>query len=201
VALRLGGWYRLWILASVCYGIVVIGIAVQLWPKGPDVANSPASSRVPSLSDFILKQPNDLRDSFESFDYVGADAAGYSAHEIADYLAKRDGRLPTDVEESYVRLRSDPQLFPPDNRSSAAVHELNHSSKAERFSARDLDALAEKFGGRDWDYDPAADLRERRLFFALTTLAVWVTPCLALLIIGLATSWVYRGFREHQQTD
>jgi hypothetical protein len=42
----------------------------------------------------------------------------------------------------------------------------------------------------------ATELRAERLQFGLTALAIWLVPCAALVIIGTASAWVYRGFKR-----
>ena len=158
---RLGGWWRLWIVASVIYGAIV---AVFNWNSYPRVESiSYEASHLKLLSDRTLQ-----------------------------ILA---GRLQAQIPPPPPGFVIDQSSIPkPGWAGDPIILEMPNGQEFKvpaNTSTEQSKEVAE-------DYVRVLYLRanERRISALLHAFLAWAVPCLLVLALGWAVSWIYRGFRR-----
>lgn len=150
IVARLGGWWRLWIVASVIYGAI---IAVITWNSFPSVESiSYETSHLKRLSDRTLQ-------------ILG-------------------GRVQPPIPADTPNWARDPPIIleMPNGHTFEVLG--NTTPEQSKEVAKDYVGVLNSIAN------------ERRVSALQYAFLAWMVPCLLVLALGWAVSWIYRGFRR-----
>lgn len=164
---RLGGWWRLWIVVTVLWFVLVVAFGIAVWPsRQPALTAEDLKTLSPSSVALIytpnpsLKTPTSLPDDLFPPAKKGASERG-----------------------PWDRWASSPVLF---TAPDGTEHTLIPAVTAEQIASFKADYMRVQ----------AFKLRAERLEWAWKLTLVWALPCLIALALGLSAHWVFRGFKR-----
>lgn len=174
--MKLGGWWRLWIVLTITSLLTITGFAFYSWPDVSDVSHGPwLNYRMSADSRNLLTQSpksleelkNDLREAVAERNELRAESLTTAIEELEQNSWKLEARR-------IVEMPNGHRFELPGYISEKQV---------ERFKADYSEVLMQE----------VAERKER--IFSVGLLASIIPPLL-ILSIGLAFIWIRRGFRE-----
>ena len=171
--MRLGGWWRLWIVLSVAHVALVALFFANSWPAPERVAHGPwMEYRLSPSSAALLAKHAPSMESLE-MDLIDADRIGDSAR--AHQLARQ-----------IIVARQNPSSLAPVTYRARNGHSFE-------FPPGTTDKETAEFAA-DYDRVLHAEVAEAVVKAKRELLAAAFIPPLFLLLFGLSVSWVRRGF-------
>ena len=173
---RLGGWWRLWIVGSGLWTVVLLFLAIQTWPsKMPVLTPSDRTQLSPKSLNLLNPLPDDLFDEpVKPPPYAvpapDDDKGPWKKYQEAEKKKKEKWSI------------SPVAFVAPDGYEKELSYE---TTKAQ------VDALM-----ADYISVQKSVLRKDQIVHFFTYLAGWLVPCLLGALIGLAIRWVFRGFKK-----
>jgi hypothetical protein len=181
MATRLNGWQRLWVLISILYLLLVVGITIIMWPTPETTWHR---------DEFIAQMPAELR--------AHVDAAYDSKWKWEEALKKQGNPLTGDLEKDLSAAAPRPKPTPPPRRFTLVSSPVSFPNGAvlEVHVAKEGDTEPDvRVAAAYWTVVESATRAARWAMIRQTAL-VWFIPCLLLYALGWATAWVRRGFRR-----
>lgn len=173
--MRLGGWWRLWIVLSASYVTLVVLFFSSFWPSRETVSDGPwVDGRLQEESRALLGRPVHTLHSLQlALDH---------ANEVGD--ADRAAALARKIDAA----RQDPAVIAPVVYTAANGRRFEFPAGTSPQAVAAFSADHEQVVDAQVAADFATTLRQ-------FLLALVIPPAL-LLLAGLAFSWVRRGFRH-----
>jgi hypothetical protein len=165
--MRLNGWQRLWIVLSVLWLMVVLGVGYVRWPLTPaaftrseDRHYSVKDSGTGKTLDFRGPQPPTLA-QFQNIFVTEGIVPSDTAYEIVQIPGLGETEFPFMTFKSEVRTMSDAEV-------TAAAAKLSR--------------------------EYVRTVHRQQMTFTGEAFAAWVLPVAVLYLLGWAIAWVRRGF-------
>ena len=170
---RLGGWWRLWIVISVAYVALVVFLFANTWPSIERISHGPwLEYRLQPSSMALVNAPVPSMEGLIA--------------ELRD--ADRDGDVPRaqELARRIVAARDNPALLAPVVYKARNGHSFNLPPGT---TAQQVNALSQ-----DYERVLVGELEASTQKTTRELLAAAAIPPLLLLLVGLAFTWVRRGF-------
>lgn len=188
--MRLGGWWRLWLVATGLYGVLVAIVFWQAWrsPTLEGIAHQESFKfRMSNEAQAVLNQPVDVL-AIMSMQQL-KDGLAFAMSE-GDQESRR--AFETEIEERRTKPWSRaPIILEMPNGFEFSVN--GNTPKA------DMTLI-----GREYTRVLREVLQqensERRKSHIREGLAVWLIPALTVCALGLLARWVYNGFEKNRPT-
>jgi hypothetical protein len=172
---HLGGWWRLWIVLTFLYGVLVASYTGMYWPEVSRISHHPAFIyRMSPEARAVLSRPKSLAELEQAL--VEADRAGATekAREVSQEILRIRKR---DNWEDVPLVLEMPNGY-----------QLQVASDTKREQANML--------GREYVRVLQTATSEARLSAIGNALLIWLTPSIIICALGLAAAWILRGFRS-----
>ncbi len=190
---RIGGWWRLWLVCSGLWFVLVVGTGVLYWPKELPTVYPLHSDKLNQESrDLLLPLPDKVGPSF--FDQPAPNAI----------MAPDDEEGPwKEFQKKKLELRGYKVLppLPPGATllDTVSVSMFFFAPDGQEFKLPSKTTKAQVDSLRtDYKRVQKAILTSMRLQHTFWTLFMWVVPCAIVALLGLAFRWVFRGFKKEE---
>ncbi len=210
---RLGGWWRLWILVSLVYGIVIGGLTNSTWPS---------SGTPPTLKEFRKQLSSESLKVVERWKVKKGDMTDEEAIRImngTDPGPTSPAAPPASGSNPRADSKKGDWIDALPAAPSATAHKPNpfdqFDTPPDPSKVQWDDQPLERANLPGWlppdatkdeknrlyaEYDAMVEtnLSEMRWRAIRSAITLWITPCLAVLLAGLGIGWVCRGFRTQR---
>ena len=191
MAVRLNGWQRLWIVASILYLVPVVAFIALSWPTAATTEHRDA---------FIARLPVELRA------HVGAAYDSDAARKLS-WKSKIETTIPPPP-PGYPSIPPPPDAYKPGIKSPAETPPPPGFTLVAADVSFPNGAILQIHVARNGDTEPdarvapaywavvEAEARAARWTVVWHAFLIWFVPCLSLYALGWSVAWVRRGFRS-----
>lgn len=169
--MKISGWWRLWIVLSGIYAVIVITVTVTVWPSIRSIPHHPSFNyRISDASQKVLARPNSPATLALEQKLIDADKRG----------AKDEARM-------YA-------LEIKDRRAKLWEVEMPNGHRFE-ISANSTEIELERIG-REYTEVLTAEVHKERAWTTFYAFLWWLCPVVAVCILGGLTRWIFQGFKN-----
>ncbi|WP_285576036.1 hypothetical protein [Geothrix limicola] len=193
---RLGGWWRLWILLSVLWGIGAVVAVLADWP-GPLEKQVLTPDQIKLLSPQSHKMLSDAQAYVEDEIRRALPALPSGAHLDSPKFIDAPGPTLQTIKKGDVVV-TPPGKAPPWETAWRIEPSNETMPSGQEFL---LNASTDELRAFKQDYSRVQGLvlRNARLKLVGFALFLWTAPCLLLLAFALGFRWVVRGFKKEPE--
>jgi hypothetical protein len=188
--MKLNGWYRLWILLSASYFVLVTSYVILEFPKVDDMPHQSLFYKKLSKKSAGIIWPATHEDALA----LGVDVSDLYREVfgpgLPDYVLKA---IPWDDYQNVLRSRRSEAV----DNNQIDFHPIiempnRHTIEFKNISSKDDMNTASK----EYCLGIEEKTTEKRLHLLFYAFLSWIFPCISLYVAGRSFHWVYKGFKQ-----